>query len=286
MTVWAGPAFCPGVRQAAGARIQGKRAEGRPEAGPLSVRGFLRARQRLLARIQGLQPSRDRGDHLAYTGRTRDGDSHGRCRRRPCGRAGVPARHDRDAVMILYALRCDAAHEFEAWFRDGASFDRQAEAGVVTCPICGSTAVEKALMTPRVARHHGARDASAAPSARPDRPDPDTPGAAAEAGPGEAVATAGPSGEAADSLARAGSAASRSALVRRHFAEALRTLQAEVERTCDDVGDAFAEEARRIHYGETEPRGIRGHTTEAEADALREEGVSFATIPWPRRTDG
>jgi hypothetical protein len=53
--------------------------------------------------------------------------------------------------MILFELRCAHGHDFEAWFRDGATFDQQAEAGAISCAICGDTEVSKALMTPAVA---------------------------------------------------------------------------------------------------------------------------------------
>lgn len=62
--------------------------------------------------------------------------------------------------------------------------------------------------------------------------------------------------------------------------QALRALRAKVEADCDYVGPQFAEEARRIHYGEAEARGIYGETTGEEAEALAEEGVPFARIPW------
>jgi hypothetical protein len=62
--------------------------------------------------------------------------------------------------------------------------------------------------------------------------------------------------------------------------QALRELRGKVEAESDFVGDRFAEEARRIHYGEVETRSIYGQTSDDEADALREEGVAFARIPW------
>jgi hypothetical protein len=62
-------------------------------------------------------------------------------------------------------------------------------------------------------------------------------------------------------------------------------LRRHIEKTCDDVGDRFAEESRRMHYGEIERRDIYGEATEAEAEALSEEGVAFARIPWLPRSD-
>lgn len=65
----------------------------------------------------------------------------------------------------------------------------------------------------------------------------------------------------------------------------LAELRTAVENNCDYVGDRFAEEARRIHYGETDPRGIYGEATDDEAEALEEEGVAYNRIPWIPRTD-
>jgi hypothetical protein len=62
-------------------------------------------------------------------------------------------------------------------------------------------------------------------------------------------------------------------------------LRAKVEANCDYVGEKFAEEARKIHYGETDPRSIYGETSKEEAHELVEEGVEFARIPWLPRHD-
>jgi hypothetical protein len=57
--------------------------------------------------------------------------------------------------MILYELRCEAGHGFEAWFRNSGTYDAQVAAGEVNCPVCGSAAVEKALMAPAIAKRSG-----------------------------------------------------------------------------------------------------------------------------------
>lgn len=65
--------------------------------------------------------------------------------------------------MILFDLRCANGHGFEAWFRDGATYDRQAQAGEISCATCGNAEVSKALMAPAVAsgpkldEHHAAK---------------------------------------------------------------------------------------------------------------------------------
>jgi hypothetical protein len=65
--------------------------------------------------------------------------------------------------------------------------------------------------------------------------------------------------------------------------EAVDCLREEVEENCDYVGDGFAEEARRIHYGETEEHDIYGEATDQETSELDEEGVDFFRLPFPRR---
>lgn len=65
----------------------------------------------------------------------------------------------------------------------------------------------------------------------------------------------------------------------------LRKLRAEVEKNSEHVGPRFPEEARKIHYGETEPRNIHGDASREDARALHDEGIEFAVIPWVTRTD-
>lgn len=75
---------------------------------------------------------------------------------------------------------------------------------------------------------------------------------------------------------------------RRQVAEVMRELtdlRRKVEENCDYVGDRFAEEARKIHYGEVEHRDIYGEATTEEATQLSEEGVTFSRIPWVPRTN-
>jgi len=63
-------------------------------------------------------------------------------------------------------------------------------------------------------------------------------------------------------------------------------MRHEVEKSCDYVGQNFAKEARRIHEGEVEPRGIYGEASEADTEALREDGIDVARLPWVPRADG
>jgi len=154
--------------------------------------------------------------------------------------------------MIHYNLRCDAAHEFDSWFASAAGFDRQAAAGLVECPFCGSSKVERALMTPAVARAAGVKG----------RPEAEI--VPAHVGPPKA--TSGP--------------------IPAQVVALLQRMRAQVEKNCDYVGQDFADEARRIHEGEAEARGIYGEATEAEAEALRDDGIDIGQIPWLPRADG
>ncbi len=168
--------------------------------------------------------------------------------------------------MILYTLRCPKDHLFETWFRDSAAYETQTKAAAIDCPVCGSTKVEKAIMAPNVAKSAGrsrGRDEVAAAAAAP------APGARALGAPTPHVPVSG-------ATTKAMREVEQSAKVRR----ALQELRRQVEESFDYVGPAFAEEARKIHYGEADERAIYGETSEEEAEALEEEGVSVRRIPW------
>ena len=147
--------------------------------------------------------------------------------------------------MIRYALRCAHGHEFEAWFRSGADYDRTAEAGENTCSFCGSTDVVKAPMAPAVSA--GTR------SQKSDRPHPEKPT--------DKVTLASPDPRQAA------------------FREAMKEFRKKLVENADYVGDRFAEEARKIHYNEVESHGIYGEATPEEARSLAEEGVTFQPLP-------
>jgi hypothetical protein len=129
--------------------------------------------------------------------------------------------------MIKYDLKCDNGDEFEAWFGSIADYDKQADAGLVECPHCGSKHVTKAPMAPAV-------QTSRKLEARKER----------------AVAMA------------------MAAKVREH-----------IKDNFDYVGDKFADEARKMHEGETEERAIWGEATPEEVRALEEDGVPASPLP-------
>ena len=154
--------------------------------------------------------------------------------------------------MIHYSLRCPSQHEFDGWFPNSGAFEKQVSAGLVICPTCGRSDVERAIMAPALGGRARPPDASA-PLAPPAAT---TPQVVVE-----------------------------EARMPDQMRATLQKLRAEIERNCDYVGETFAEQARRMHRGETEKRGIYGEATPEQADKLLEEGVQVARIPWVPRAD-
>lgn len=157
--------------------------------------------------------------------------------------------------MIHYQLRCGAGHGFDGWFRDSATFDEQAKRGLLACPECGDAAVVRALMSPALPRKGRAK--------RTEGPEMDRTGAQVPPPP----PVPGPVPD-------------KAAVMPDTVRAVLQRLRAEVEKTCDHVGTDFAEEARRIHAGDSERRGIYGETTPEQADALADEGIEVSRLPW------
>tara|TARA_E500000331_G_scaffold121415_1_gene118645 strand:- start:461 stop:940 length:480 start_codon:yes stop_codon:yes gene_type:complete len=158
--------------------------------------------------------------------------------------------------MIVFDVSCSNGHVFEGWFKDSGSFEEQVEAGAVSCPVCGDTKVHKALMAPNVAGIRKGKD-NVPTIIDADAGAGDTPNAAMAASDGKLA----------------------------EFVEALHEFKKHVEENSDYVGDTFPEEARKIHYGETEARSIHGEATPEEAEELVEEGVDFHRIPWTGKSD-
>ena len=161
--------------------------------------------------------------------------------------------------MIKYQLICDKSHEFEGWFGDSAAFESQQESGLLTCPVCGSADVRRALMAPNLASPKTRKTdlAEQQPSAQPEpQPQPQAPQQASAALPPAA------------------------ARKMQELMSEIRALQTKIRQECRDVGNDFAEEARKIHYGEVEPEGIYGQATAEEREALDEEGIEIMDMPW------
>jgi hypothetical protein len=142
--------------------------------------------------------------------------------------------------MIKYALACEEAHEFESWFPSSDAYETQRKRGFVTCPVCSSGNVEKQIMAPSVARSDKAPEAPAKAPARP------------------------------------------MALIsekERELRAMLKAFREHVVKNAENVGDRFADEARKMHYGEADHRSIYGEADLAEARALLEEGIEVHALP-------
>jgi hypothetical protein len=140
--------------------------------------------------------------------------------------------------MIHYDLICDKGHEFDGWFSDSASYDKQANSGLVGCTHCGITKIQKQIMSPGIPSKSNKKSENAVRM------------------------TAGP----VDPRAAA-------------MMQMMRDYRKHVETNAENVGNNFAEEARKIHYKESEERGIYGHTSSEEAAALIDEGIEIHPIP-------
>jgi hypothetical protein len=142
--------------------------------------------------------------------------------------------------MIVYDLGCAQGHRFEGFFASADDFSRQNDAQLVRCPVCDDAQV---ALLPSVKVRVG-RQAAVAET------------------PAESVQAQQPTTEAVSALPP----------------EILRKLR-EIVRNTENVGRRFPEEARRIHYEEAPARAIRGQASAEEADALRDEGIDFASLP-------
>jgi hypothetical protein len=149
--------------------------------------------------------------------------------------------------VIEFTLKCDQGHRFDSWFQSASAFDTLQAAGHVSCPTCGSTKVEKALMAPRVQ----------ASRAKADHPAPDAaPETTERAAPGPLSAPSS------------------------HAAKAMAELRRKIEENSDYVGLNFAREARDIHDGIAPDRPIYGEAKIDEAKKLIEDGVPVAPLPF------
>jgi hypothetical protein len=152
--------------------------------------------------------------------------------------------------MIHYNLRCNKGHAFESWFQSSSAYEAQEKRKLVSCPVCGSTKVERAIMAPQiVSKKRGERVASEPP------PAPTT----------TEVAAPAPT-----PLLMAQEVELRAKL---------RELRDHIVKNADNVGESFPNEARKMHYGDIEHRPIYGEASPDEAKALIEEGVEVMPLP-------
>ena len=144
--------------------------------------------------------------------------------------------------VIVYNLACANEHRFEGWFSSAEDFDRQTGSKLLSCPLCGNG---------KIARLPHATYVSTG---------------AAE--PPAATAAAQPAKGVPHQYANLG-------------AELMAKLIEKVIESTEDVGRAFPEEARRIHYREAPERHIRGSASNKEVEALRDEGIEVVALPVP-----
>lgn len=178
--------------------------------------------------------------------------------------------------MIAYDLHCSAAHVFEGWFSSSTDFDDQKSAGLLRCPICDDDKITKSLSAPNIGRkgNQSRIEQPVLPNAEPEI----VPAAKTDGNDGGANDIANGGGMPANIPSPQMTAEPKEmAALMGKLAEA----QKEVLKDSKWVGRKFAEEARAIHYGETENRQIHGETSPKEAKELSEEGISIAALPLP-----
>ncbi len=153
--------------------------------------------------------------------------------------------------MINFTLRCGKGHEFEAWFGSSAEYDRQLAAGLISCALCDDTSITKGLMSPNlgVKGNKKTDQTPAAPSQHKS----------------EVAAPALSQQEVVEKTAE--------------LIGQMRALKQQVEKRFDNVGDAFADTARRIHYGDEEDRGIYGNASKEDVEDLIDEGITVFPLP-------
>ncbi len=177
--------------------------------------------------------------------------------------------------MKVLDLQCSHGHVFEGWFGSEEDFQSQRVRGFLTCPMCGDDGVSKKLSAPRLNLHtaRGERDQllSEASSASKETAE-SAPVSSTKADSGYDETHAPTIPPSLKDVAKLAPAQLQAALL-----HAVRHVVANTE----DVGDKFPEEARKIHYGETQARNIRGHATPEETEELMEEGITVMPLPLP-----
>lgn len=155
--------------------------------------------------------------------------------------------------MKVLDLQCRLGHVFEGWFASEGDFQDQKQRGLMQCPLCGDGDIEKRLSAPRLNLGH---------AVRPE--------------PVDRVASSSNQSMSPPTDLLTGTAPNAAALQ-----AAWLGLARKIVANTEDVGPNFAQEARRMHYGESPERGIRGHASADEAVQLLEEGIAVMPLPLP-----
>lgn len=162
--------------------------------------------------------------------------------------------------MIVFDLQCaDGGHVFEAWFGSSADFEEQRERGLVSCPLCGSEQISKAVMAPAVSAKGNRSSGQSRQMEARNSSDP---------GDDKALAVSNDTPDPARMKA---------------MLETLAKEQAKALEKSHYVGDGFASEARAMHDGDIDERPIHGQTSLEDAKALVEDGIPVAPLPLPIR---
>ncbi len=147
--------------------------------------------------------------------------------------------------MIVFELICPDHHRFEGWFSSGGDFDAQKGRGLLECPVCGHSGIEK-LPTAKIRR----QESASAPAAESAPVPASVPAAAAAPG-----------------------------------MPTLQQVMDFMLVNTENVGKNFVEEARKIHYKEAPERHIRGTATREQAEELIDEGIPVMPLPVPNPGD-
>jgi hypothetical protein len=152
--------------------------------------------------------------------------------------------------MIHYNLRCAKGHAFESWFQSSSAYEVQEKRKLVSCPVCGSTKVERAIMAPQIVSKKGRERAAPEPPPAP------------------ATVEAAPTSPTPLLMAQ-----------EQELRTKLKELRDHIVKNADNVGERFPNEARKMHYGDIEHRPIYGEASPGEAKALIDEGVEVMPLP-------
>ena len=142
--------------------------------------------------------------------------------------------------MILFDLKCENDHKFEAWFPSSSNYEDQLKKKMIECPYCNSKIIKKSLMAPNLNLK---------------------------------------------SRSKKNSTDKKKDLSQINIENKIKKFKIFIEKNTENVGKNFAEEARKIYYGEEKARPIRGESTEKESQDLAEEGIPFSKLPWHSKED-
>ena len=160
--------------------------------------------------------------------------------------------------LKVFDLQCSNSHVFEGWFGSHEDYDSQQARGLVTCPVCQSDTITKRLSAPRLNVGHFTESQIAAESST----------ATSQSSSPEVFAA----------IQHAQSVVAASPELAQIQAAVLIQMREFIRKT-ENVGDRFADEARKIHDGETEVRPIRGTATQEERESLAEDGIAVVALP-------